>query len=257
MTMRLSTAARNFINAYGSISRMLANGRVEIYTGPQPSSADAAITGNLLTVITNNSGALTMESAAIGSVLLAGAAGSCDHITVNGVDILGASVPFDGTIAQTAIDVAAQINRNESLPKYSASATGGGLVVITALPGQGATPNGQVVAGSNTTLTATYTNMSGGVAPVNGLLYDNSVLGVISKLATQTWSGVNQSSGTAGWFRMYGSISDVGALDASFVSPRIDGAVATSGGEMNFNNTAFTSGATTSVPSWQLTIPPQ
>ena len=56
MTMRLSAAMRNFINKYGSIGDALQNGRIEIYSGAQPSSADAAATGTLLCTISSGSG---------------------------------------------------------------------------------------------------------------------------------------------------------------------------------------------------------
>jgi hypothetical protein len=254
--MRLSTGARDFINKFGSVSRMLTNGRIELYTGAQPSSPDAAFTGTLLCVLTNNAGTYTAESPAVGSVTLAGSAGSVNTITVGGIDVLGGAVPFNGTLAQTALDTAAQINRNMSYPKYRASASGA-VISIFSLPGSAVANNTLTVSGTFTTLTGTYSNMSGGVASANGLLYDNSVAGVLSKLSTQTWSGTNSAAGTVGWFRMYGSQSDTGALDSNAQFPRIDGAVATSGGELNFNSTAFSSGAVTTVPAFTVTLPAQ
>lgn len=256
MTMRLSTGMRNFINKYGSIAGALQNGRIEIYTGAQPTSPDAAVTGVLLCTISSNSGSVVQETAALGTVTLAGSAGSVNTLTVNSIDILGGAVPFNGTLNQTALDVAAQINRNQTNPEYTASASGA-VVTIAAAPGAGVSPNGFVVAGTLTTLTATYANMAGGVAPVNGLKFDTSIAGVMSKLASQIWSGLNGNTGTAGWFRQYGSLVDAGGLDAVGTALRIDGAISSSGAEMNFNATAFTSGATTTLPSWAMTVPAQ
>lgn len=255
MTMRLSTAMRDFLNKNGSIADGLRNGHIEIYTGAQPTSADAAATGTLLCTITSSSGALTPEVLSSGTVTLTGgSSGSVNTLTVNSVEIMGVAVPFNTSLTQTAADVAAQINRYKSTPDYTATSSGA-VVTIKALPGTGTSPNGFVVASTTTTLTKTDVNMSGGVAAVNGLAFDNSVSGVMSKLSTQTWSGVNAATGTAGWFRQYGSVADANALDTTATYLRIDGAISTSGAEMNLNSTAFTSGATTTLSSWSMTVP--
>lgn len=259
MTFRISTGARNQLAKNLGFADMMRGGRIEIYSGAQPVTPDAAVTGTLLCTITNNSGAYTPETAAVGSATYAGSAGSVNTLTVNSIDLLqGTPVPFDGTLAQTALDVATQVNRNTDKTGFSASATGSsGVVTITAQPGQGTTPNGYTVSGTETTLTVTFANMAGGVASVNGLLFDVSSGGTVNKLSTQTWSGVNGTTGTAGWFRQYGSDTDSGALDSLGVFSRVDGAIATSGAEMNLNSTAFTGGATTTIAAWSLTIPAQ
>lgn len=257
MTFRLSTGLRDQLNKRGSIDKIFRNGRIEIYSGTQPASPDAAVTGTLLCTITANSGAYTAETAATGTVTLAtGAAGSVNTVTVNGTDILLGAVNFDSTLTQTAADVAAQINRNSDVSGYNATSAGA-VVTIAANAGAGTTPNGYVVSATLTTITATYANMAGGVAPVNGLSFDVSSGGTMNKLTTQTWSGVNAATGTAGWFRQYGSLSDTGVIDSAGVLPRIDGAIATSGAEMNLNSTALTSGATTTISAWSITTPAQ
>lgn len=257
MTMRLSTGIRNFMNKYGSYNRALRGGYLEIWSGAQPAAADAAATGTLLCSISNNSGAVTNEVLATGTLTLSGgAAGSVNTVTVNGIDILGGVVPFNATLAQTAADVTAQINRNTADPEYTATAVGA-VVTIQAIPGRGATPNGYAVAATSTTITTTNTAMAGGVASVNGLLFDLSTGGVMPKLLTQVWGGLNLATGTAGWFRHHGSVLDANLLDATGTILRVDGAIATSGAEMNLNSTAVTAGATTTLASYQLTIPAQ
>jgi len=256
MTFRLSTGLRNQLAKQGSIDALFRNGRIEIYSGAQPSSPDAAVAGTLLCTITNNSGAYTAETAATGTVTLSGSAGSVNTVTVNSVDILLGAVAFDSTLTQTAADVATQINRNSDKSGYNATSSGA-VVTIAANAGAGTGPNTFVVSATLTTMTATYSNMSGGVAPVNGLSFDVASAGAMNKLATQTWSGVNAASGTAGWFRQYGSLTDTGVLDSTGVFPRIDGAIATSGAEMNLTSTALTSGATTTISAWTITVPAQ
>lgn len=257
MTMRLSSAMRNFLNKQGSIGDALQNGRIEIYTGAQPSSADAAATGTLLCTISDASGAVTKEVRSTGTVTLTGGgSGSVNTLTVNSVEIMGAAVNFNSTLTQTAADVAAQINRYKSVPDYSATSSGA-VVTIVAQPGTGTGPNTYVVASACTTITKTDANMAGGVAAVNGLKFDVSAAGVMAKLTTQTWSGVNAASGTAGWFRQYSCVADASALDSVELYMRIDGSVATAGGEMNLNSTAFVSAATTTLASWSMTVPAQ
>jgi roadblock/LC7 domain-containing protein len=254
MTLRYSDAARNFLAAWGSYKDAFANGKIEIYSGAQPASANAAVTGTLLCTITSASGARTAEVLATGNITLTGGAGgSVDTLTVNGVDILGGAVAYNTSLNQTATDVAAQINAFKANVRYSAAAVGA-VVTISALPGTGASPNGFVVARTSTTITTTVANMAGGVTAANGLLFGTAASAVISKRASQNWTGVNSNSGTAGYFRLYGSVADAGALDSAALFIREDGAIATSGSELNMTTTALVATATTTISAWDRTI---
>jgi hypothetical protein len=258
MTARYSTGMINYLAKQGSIDGALRNGLIEIYTGAQPASADAAATGTLLCRITNNSQGIVNEVQATGSVTLTGgSAGAVNSLTINGVDCLGASVPFNGTLAQTAADVAAQINRYKSSPDYTAIASSN-VVTIYAGLGVAAGANGfSIVPVTTGSITTSAAAMANGSAPSNGLLFDNSVAGVLTKLSTQTWSGLNIAGGVAGWFRQHGAVLDNNTLDSAGQLLRIDGAIATSGAEMNLNSTQFAQGATTTLPTWQMTVPAQ
>lgn len=255
MALRYSTGARNFLASDGSYKDMFQNGRIEIYSGAQPASADAAVTGTLLCTITDSSLARTAEVLATGSVTLTGGtSGSVNTLTVNGVDILGGSVPFNTSLNQTAADVAAQCENLRSTTEYEVSAAGA-IITITARPGTGASPNGFVVASTTTTITKTDANMAGGVTAANGLKFGAASAGVIAKLAAQTWSGVNGSTGTAGYYRMYGSVADAGGLDSAGTTLREDGAIATTGAELNMASTTLSATATTTITAWQRTFP--
>lgn len=255
MTLRYSTGAANHLAQHGSFKDAFNNGKIEIYSGAQPASADAAPTGTLLCTITASSLARTAEVLAIGTVTLtSGAAGSVDTVTVDGIQINEAAVPFNVSLTQTAADLAAEINRSVSSPDYTASASGA-VVTISAKRGSGAAPNGFVVAGTATTLSLTFGNMASGVAAVNGLKLGNAAAGVIAKLASQTWSGVNAASGTAGWYRYTGSVADTGVADTTETQIREDGAIATSGAQLNFSSTTLTVGATTTIDTWTRTVP--
>jgi hypothetical protein len=85
-----------------------------------------------------------------------------------------------------------------------------------------------------------------------GLSFDDAVAGVISKKSTETWSGSAVYTGTAGWFRMR-QVGDSGAL--STTEPRIDGACATSGSQLNMSSLAVTTGAIQTISSFAITQP--
>lgn len=257
MTIKLSTAARNFLAAGGSYKDMFQNGRMEIYTGSRPANADAAVTGTLLCTITDNGTSWTAEVLATGSVTLTGgASGSLDTLTVNSVDILGGAVPYNTSLTQTAADIALQINRNGSNVEYTATSSGA-VVTIKALPGTGASPNGFVVASTTTTLTKTDSNMAGGVNPANGLKFGEPSSGAVSKLGSQDWQGNNTYTGTAGYYRLYGSVADSGVLDSSATYCREDGTIGVtgSGADLTFPSVSFVDSVDTLINAFQRTMP--
>lgn len=254
MTLRLSTKLRNFINNEGSMKDALQNGQIDVYTGSQPASADAAPTGTHLVTITAASAARTAEVCATGTVTLAGSSGSVTALTVNSISIIDNAVPFNTDLATTAADLATEINNTRSFPNYTATSSGA-VVTITAPRGYGATANGWVVDATCTTMTSTDVNLSGGVTPVNGLKLGISASGVLIKLASQVWSGVADNSGTAGWFRISGSVADSGAIDSTASQLRLDGAISTSGAQLNMSSTSITSGATQTLASFPMTLP--
>lgn len=255
MTLRLSAGLRNFVNQNGSIRDALQGGELQIYSGAQPATADSAVTGTLLATITDNNGARTAEVLATGTVTLTGgAAGSINTLTVGGINIIDAAVPFNTSLNQTAADLAAMINNSDSTPEYNATVSGS-VVTIQANRGSGASANTLVVTGTLTTITATYANMSGGVNAANGLKFGISAAGVLPKRASQTWSGVAVASGTAGWFRFIGAVADAGGNDSTEATLRMDGSISTSGAQLNMSSTTITSGATQTIATFPITLP--
>jgi hypothetical protein len=239
----------------GSFKDSFNNGRMEIYTGAQPVTADAAVTGTLLCTITANGAAFTPEVLATGSVTLStGAAGSVNTVTVNGVDILGAAIPFNTTLTQTATDVANQINEFHTATEYIASASGT-VITLTSVRGTGVATNGFVVACTSTTITTAVVNMAGGVAPVNGLRYGAPTAGGISKSVAQVWSGVAVAAGSAGWYRLYGSTADTGALDATGTVIREDGAILVGAGELPMSSTVTAVGVPIVIATRTYSLP--
>jgi len=255
MTIRIGTGLRNHLAQHGSFKSAMQGGKIEIYSGSQPATPETAVTGTLLCTITAASGARTAEVVSSGTVTLTGgASGSINTVTVDGINIIASgAVNYNTSLTQTATDLATAINNNTSSPEYRAEASGA-VVTIYAMRGSGAAPNTFVVTATLTTITATYVDMSGGVAAVNGLSWGNAATGVIDRLSTQTWSGVNAATGTAGWFRAYGSVADAGGTDATTTAIRMDGSIAASGADLNMS-TAFTGAATTTLSSLATTVP--
>jgi hypothetical protein len=68
----------------------------------------------------------------------------------------------------------------------------------------------------------------------------------------EVWSGLALVDGVAGWFRLYDTNYTMGV---STTALRIDGAVATSGAQMNLPNTNMTLGGTTTIDSVAINFP--
>lgn len=113
----------------------------------------------------------TLETTAHATVTITGAAGgsTLTSLSVNGVDILGATVNNPGTDNGFAALIAAQINSFTSAPDYTATFVGN-VVTVHAVAGTGATPNGFVLTKAGTVGgAAALTNMAGGVTAVAGV----------------------------------------------------------------------------------------
>lgn len=257
--LKLSLGLRNFILGGGSMREAFKNAIMEMYAGGQPTDADQAVIGTLLVTFTKSGGAFTPEVLSSTTITLTGgASGSINTVTVNGVNIIpDGAVAFNTSLTQTATDLAAAINNAFTDPTFAASAVGA-VVTIKAAPGTGATPNAQAVATTLTTITNTIANgstLAGGVTAVNGLSFGAAAAGVLAKKATETWQGTAVATNTAGWFRLKSSIADAGALDAAGAFMRLDGAVATSGAQLNMASTSIVAAAVQTLATFNINFP--
>ena len=90
-------------------------------------------------------------------------------------------------------------------------------------------------------------------AATNGLNWAASSGGVVTK-NSDVWSMVGLTpGGTAGWFRLMGNASD--DLGSSTTLARLDGSVAQSGGDLNLSSTTIVTGASTTIDTFQFTLP--
>lgn len=254
MSYKLSKAARNKMNQGYSFAQIFHNGKMLIYSGSAPANADDAATGSLLCTITDNSGTHTAEVLASGTISITGTTGAITAITINSISILEGTVAYNTSAAQTASDLATAINQSQRLTKYTAKASSG-VVTLTAPPGSGTQPNTHSISVTTTLTVSASATISGGVAAANGIKFGVSAAGILSKLSTQTWSGVNSASGTAGYFRIVPATADAQALDSAEDYPRFQGDIATSGAAFNIGSASLVSGATTTVNSGSLTQP--
>jgi len=182
-------------------------------------------------------------------------------ITVAGAGEAGNNSTFEIlSVADGAIEVAAGSLTTEaaSAQVILAGATGGSIsdlfrnCVVDIY--SGSQPAGADSVETGTKLARITVSSDAFVAgtATNGLNFDEAAAGVLSKATGEVWSGEGLADGTAGWFRMYDNAAVAGA---STTEIRLDGSVATSGGQFNMSNTSITDGGTTTVDSASLTMP--
>lgn len=263
MSLRSSTGLRQAVAGSYGWRQALANGRLKIYSGTQPATADTAASGTLLATFTLAAGAYTGETISQASITLGGASGTLDTVTVGGaIEILGAAVTFSSDLTTTAALVAAQINAYRSTPDFTATSSGA-VVTIFQPFGLGAGGNGLTIAATSTTLTTsinggTSSTFGGtgapavGVTAVNGLNWQVPALGVLSK-ETTVWQATAVATGTAGWFRIEADPADDQGASTSF--RRLDGSISTSGADLNISSLAITTSATETINTFTLTVP--
>lgn len=254
MTIRLSTGTRNALGSALGFAGAFNKASINIYSGTQPATADAAATGTLLGTVTLSSLALTKETQASATITVAGASGSINTVTVGGLNIIpDGAVAFRTDADTTATDLNTAINRNGMFT----STVSGAVVTVKPRPGAGATFNAVALATTVTTLTATSSgNLTGGVSAANALSLGDPVTGVIGKPSTAVWSFNGVAAGTAGWFRFVGSVSDAGSLiSAAPYLCRVDGSIGTSGADMNLSNITIAIGAPNTIDSFTWTTP--
>lgn len=235
MALTFSTGFNNYIASGSSWGKALQNGKINVYSGTQPTSANDASTGTLLCTFTTSGSAMTNETRAAAKLVIAGASGSIDSINIGGYPLMSAAVTFSADVATTMALVIANINANPRNNGFSAI-TGGGIVggitygvagagefYIIAPKNSGTLYNAMICTTASTTLTValnsdaspsvaesggfaavsgdSVSGFTAGVLCVNGLIMSYpAVLGLISKNGVWTDTSAD-ATGTASWFR--------------------------------------------------------
>lgn len=84
-----------------------------------------------------------------------------------------------------------------------------------------------------------------------GITFEEPSNGTLSKDNSSAWTATAVESGTAGWFRLKARGDDDAA---STDLPRIDGAIATSGAELNMSNTYIENSSLQTISSFNISI---
>jgi hypothetical protein len=101
----------------------------------------------------------------------------------------------------------------------------------------------------------TCTTGPGAAIRVNGLQFTLPTAGVISKPTADTWQcSSNLVTGVAGYFNIC-TPDDVGALDSGYIYKRVQGTLATVGGDATIDPATITAAAVSTVVSFTLTLP--
>jgi len=86
----------------------------------------------------------------------------------------------------------------------------------------------------------------------NGLNFGTPASGTVAK-DSNTWQFVGIANGVAGWFRLMGNATD--SLGSSTTLPRMDGAIGTTGADLNLSSVNIVTGAPTTIDVFQFTLP--
>ena len=238
MTLRLSSGLRNAMLDYKAVAKDLLYGTTFSY-------GDGDGTGGLDTINDSNLG---LAGFSVG-----------DNITISG------STSNDGTyeilsVAAGAIEVPAGSFVTEASGDATilAAARGGSLADLmkygTIHIYSGSQPTDADSAETGTKLVE-ITQGSGAFVSgteTNGLVMGNVTSYALKRETGEVWSGAAIASGTAGWFRFYANTVVTGSSSTAI---RFDGAIATSGAQLNMSNTSVTSGGTTTIDAVSITQP--
>ena len=123
----------------------------------------------------------------------------------------------------------------------------GGVIRIYA----GAVPANADAAVTGNTLLCVISNNSAGTGIT---MSTTAASGVLSKSASEVWSGSVLVNGTATFYR-FSPISDAGDLDSTAAIPRLQGSVGTLGADLGFSSALFTIGNTKAVDVYDLAQP--
>ena len=253
MAGKLSTGLRNFRANGGSLRKAFEDGILNIYSGVAPDGADDAPTGVLLAKITKASGAVAANARSTPKrykVNIGTHAADQTfklNVTVDGVGpttYTYTNTPDAGGVDDVAKAVATMLM---DIPQLVAIAEGanGNLYVQGDIAGLDFT-----LADGSGTGTLTVTSVEAAAA-INTLQLGAPTLGVYAKTSA-VWSGVALATGVAGYFRFVTSL-DLGTDNTTDL--RLQGNVSVSGAELNLSNINFTTGATQTIDTFQLTEP--
>ena len=207
---RLSQVVATAAGAVVTISSAIPGRAISVTASTVNASAGTGDQAITLTEVQPNVEA-TAEVLATGTILITGGSvgGYIDSVTVNGIDQVIPTIPifWPGSSAEMAELLASRINSWPGLTDYTAQAVGAS-VVLTALAGTGATPNGFAVSVTSSGITTSTANMAGGVTATDA----------IAQVYTATLSGT-VDQGDEWYITVSAAAYDEGGLGSALLSP--------------------------------------
>ena len=271
MAVYISTALRTGMLTATGMTTAFNDGVIDIYSGSQPASADAAPTGTKLVRITVSSGTYTLGVASSQTLTSNGSdVSNADTVTINSkvytfkttMTATEGEVHIGGTAALSGANLVYAINNSggTAVTDYQIGQAHGNVVAsgpvanVITLTSRTTGTGGDTLTLSKSAATFSVggATFSGGVNSA-GLGFDAAAVGVLSKAAAEVWSGIGLAAGTAGWFRFKGNATDADGISTTLA--RLDGSVANSGADMLMANVAVTVSAPVTVDTWSYTLP--
>ena len=249
MPLRLSSGAVDALQENGCLKEVFHDMIVDVYSGSQPASADAAKTGTHLVRVTLAAGAFTAgvkSTRRIDKATITYGIDGDDYVLV----INGTSYSYTSVNGDDADDVAlALASLVDASTVVSATAIANVITVRALYGGVDYTiTNAGTTTGGNNVVASVTAN-----ARINGLQWGDSVLGVLSKEAGD-WEGLNLADGTAGYFRAKANPLDDDSESTSLV--RMDGNISTSNAPLIIAGSInLVKDATTTIQSASITRP--
>lgn len=258
MPEKFSTGLVNFMLNKGCLKKAFEDCVIEIFSGTAPATADAAEGGaTLLCKLTKNAQQVDSDEVSISKQsmieITVASTGNTVIVAINGVDYTYSVLAADDDLRKVARKVALMLS---GIPEVRAIALASGsadgkIAIQSRIAGLSFTIAKGGGGGGGTATWIVTDNLIAN-SRSDALQFGTVSAGKISKEAGQIWSGVNLANGVASWFRIV-LPGDDGL--ASTTQLRIQGAIATSGAEINMNSTTFTKDATTTQDQLDITIP--
>jgi len=240
--LRFSEELVNFLQVGGSFKEAFEDAILEIYSGSQPATADAAATGTKLVEITLSGEAFTYGTdyslPRIDELTISSTNAGTNSVTIGGIEIQDTT-----SGSETVADIAKRMARKIEVHKETTK------IVIATYIGSGKFVIRSRVAGNDYTLSVSgnvSTSSVQAASRVKSIQFGDVSEGSLQKESGE-WKGNGLVDGTAGWFRMKGKNSE-------YV---MDGNIGTYGADLNLVTTSISSGVPITISTFTITQPKQ
>lgn len=257
MAEKYSTGLRNWLLGGKNLREAFDDFVIKVFAGSVPSDADQAEAASLLCTISKASGEVLATERSVAKQatidITVAAPAATVIVAVNAVDYTYVVLAEDDDLRKVARKVALML---EGIPELHsvAHATAGGdgkIAIRSSISGLTFTI---AKGGGGGGGTATWTITDNTIANVrsDALQWGTPASAEMGK-PVEVWSGLNVLGGTATHFRIVRP-EDTGGLNTT-TALRMQGAVGTSGAELNLNSINLALGATTTIDTAALNLP--